>query len=64
MVQELEGDQTKIRETVSLWQQYSHLSAQCSAQLHQLQGHSENLWSSAAQRDTRAACRSAQVSVR
>lgn len=64
VVQELQKDQTKTRETVSLWQQYSHLYAQCSAELQKLQGHCEDLRISAAQPDTRAALQSAQVSVR
>lgn len=63
VVQELKDDQAKTRETLSLWQEYSHLSDQCSTELQQLQGQCEDLWSPTAQRDTGAMLQSVQVSV-
>lgn len=62
VVQQLRDDGAKTRETLSLWQEYSHLSDQCSTELQQLRGQCEGLWISTAQRDTGATFQSAEVS--
>lgn len=62
-MQELKEDHAKTKETLSPWQEYSHLLDQCFTRLQQLQGQCEDLWSSTSQPETQAAFQSVQVSL-
>ncbi|XP_044023969.1 nesprin-2 isoform X2 [Siniperca chuatsi] len=60
VVQELKDEHMKTGETVSLWQEYAHLSDQCSLHLQKLWHQWEGLSSSSPQQDTQAVVHSVE----
>lgn len=61
-MQELKDEHMKTGETLSLWQEYAHLSNQCSLHLQELWRQWEELARATPQRDAQAVVHSVEVS--